>query len=145
MHRTALRGPTAGIVRLFRPCAASGGNAPTPAILRGMAHDPELADRLREHLALEPDVTEKRMFGGLAFLVAGHLAVSASGQGGLLVRCDPRNQDALQQDPRVAPFVMRGRPMTGWVHVDVDGAVSDEDLDGWLDHGMGFARSLPPR
>ena len=82
---------------------------------------------------------------GTFITMAGHLAVSASGQGGLLVRCDPKNQDALQQDPRVAPFVMHGRPMTGWVHVDVDGAVSDEDLDGWLGHGLGFARSLPPR
>ncbi len=112
-----------------------------------MAHDPELADRLRERLAAEPDVTQKRMFGGLAFLAGGRLAVAAGGQGGLLVRCDPRDQDALQQDPRVTPFVMRGRPMTGWVHVDVDvdETVTDEDLDGWLDHGLAFARSLPPR
>ncbi|SDT33963.1 TfoX N-terminal domain-containing protein [Friedmanniella luteola] len=110
-----------------------------------MTYDLELADRLRERLASEADVTERRMFGGLAFLVAGHLAVSASGQGGLLVRCDASDQEALERDPRVGPFVMRGRPMTGWVHADVDGSVDDADLDGWLDHGLAFARSLPPR
>jgi hypothetical protein len=110
-----------------------------------MAYDLELAGRLRERLEAEPDVTEKRMFGGLAFLVAGHLAVSASGHGGLLVRCDASDQDELQEDSRVGPFVMRGRPMTGWVHVDVDSSVGEEDLDFWLDHGLAFARSLPPR
>lgn len=110
-----------------------------------VTYDLELAERLRERLAVEPDVAEKRMFGGLAFLVAGHLAVSASGRGGLLVRCDASDQAALEEDPRVSPFVMRGRPMTGWVHVGVDGSASDQDLDGWLDHGLAFARSLPPR
>ena len=110
-----------------------------------MTYDLELADRLRERLSSEPDLTERRMFGGLAFLVAGHLAVSASGHGGLLVRCDPGDQEALEADPRVGPFVMHGRAMIGWVHVDVDASVGDADLDGWLDHGLAFARSLPPR
>ncbi|GAA1841126.1 TfoX/Sxy family protein [Microlunatus capsulatus] len=110
-----------------------------------MGYDLDLAERLRERLAAEPGVREKRMFGGLAFLVDGHLAVSASGRGGLLVRCDAGDQDALQRDPRVGPFVMHGRPMTGWVHVDVDGSVGEADLDLWLDHGLAFARSLPPR
>ena len=119
--------------------------APGARDTAAMAYDLELAERLRQRLGGQPGVTEKRMFGGLAFLVAGHLAVSASGRGGLLVRCDAGDQEALQQDPRVGPFVMHGRPMTGWVHVDVDGFVADEDLDGWLDHGLAFARSLPPR
>ena len=111
----------------------------------GMAYDVDLADQVRARLSSEPDVTERRMFGGLAFLVAGHLAVSASGRGGLLVRADPANCDVLLADPRVAPFVMHGRPMRGWLHVDVDGSVPEQDLHGWLEHGVGFARSLPPR
>jgi hypothetical protein len=110
-----------------------------------MAYDLDLADRLREVLSGEPDVVEKRMFGGLAFLVAGHLAVSASGQGGLLLRVDPARSDALTVDPRLRPFEMRGRSMSGWLHVDVDESVSDEELGSWVDLGVAMARSLPPR
>jgi hypothetical protein len=110
-----------------------------------MAYDLDLADRLRTLLSGEPEVVEKLMFGGLAFLVAGHLAVSASGQGGLLLRADPSQGEAFAADPRVRPFEMRGRSMSGWLHVDVDGSVSEEELGQWVDHGVGFARSLPPR
>jgi TfoX N-terminal domain len=110
-----------------------------------MAYDLDLADRLRALLSAEPDVVEKRMFGGLAFLVGGHLAVSASGQSGLLLRVDPAQSNALLQDPRVRPFEMRGRPMTGWLHVDADDAVSEDDLRWWVELGVALARSLPSR
>lgn len=110
-----------------------------------VAYDVDLADRLRELLSGEPGVVEKRMFGGLAFLVAGHLAVSASGQGGLLLRVDPARSDALLEDPRVRPFEMRGKPMAGWLHVDVDDSVSEDDLRRWAELGAALARSLPPR
>lgn len=110
-----------------------------------MAYDLDLADRIRALLSAEPDVAEKRMFGGFAFLVAGHLAVSASGRGGLLLRVDPGERDALAEDPRVGPFVMRGREMTGWLHVDVDDSVDDGELGRWVGRGVAVARSLPPR
>lgn len=109
-----------------------------------MAYDAELADRLREILASEPGVVEKRMFGGLAFLVAGHLAVSASGQGGLLLRVDPAQSDALVADARARPFVMRGRELAGWLAVDIDAATTDDELNRWIQHGVGYVRSLPP-
>lgn len=110
-----------------------------------MTHDADLADRLRALLSGEPTVVEKRMFGGLAFLVAGHLAVSASGQGGLLLRVDPAEQDALADDPRADPFVMRGQEMAGWLHVHADDSMSEEELRRWVERGLVAARSLPPR
>lgn len=110
-----------------------------------MAYDEELAARLRMLLAGEPDVTEKRMFGGLGFLAAGNLAVSASGTGGLLVRVDPATADALVDPPGVVPFEMRGRTMRGWLRVDTAALASDAGLIRWVDHGLEFARSLPPK
>ena len=110
-----------------------------------MAYDVDLADRLREILAGESDVVEKRMFGGLAFLVAGHLTVAASRQGGLLLRVDPARTDTLIDDPRAGPFVMRGREMDGWVWVDIDARAPDEDLNRWVEQGLGYVRSLPPK
>ncbi len=110
-----------------------------------MAYDAEVADRLRESLIDEPAVVERAMFGGLAFLVAGHLAVSASGQGGLLLRVDPAHTEALLEDPRATRFVMRGREMNGWLHVDVDACVTDDEFSRWVEHGVAYARSLPPK
>ena len=86
-----------------------------------MAYDEDLANRIRELLAGEPDVTEKTMFGGLAFLVGGNMAVAASGQGGLMVRVDPEATDALVAKPHARPFEMRGRAMRGWLRVDPEG------------------------
>ncbi len=86
-----------------------------------MAYDVELANRLREALADEDGVTEQRMFGGLAFMIGGHMAVAASGQGGLLLRCDPNETDALVQKPHAARFEMRGREMNGWLRIDPEG------------------------
>ncbi len=109
-----------------------------------MAYDVELSDRLRAGLSTEPDVTEKRMFGGLAFMVAGHLAVAAGHHGGLLLRVDPTRQEAVLADPRVSSTVMGRRSMRGWLHVDVDDSVSEADLLAWLRQAVVFVRSLPP-
>lgn len=106
-----------------------------------MAYDPELAQRLRDLLGDEPDVTEKRMFGGLAFLTGGHLAVAASGQGGLMVRCDLEDTEPLVAEPHARPMVMRGKPTRGWVRVDAAGVAEPEDLAGWVWPAVAFARA----
>jgi len=110
-----------------------------------MAYDEELADRIRELIAGERGVTEKRMFGGLAFLVRGNMAVAASGQGGVLVRVDPEQTGRLTRGTHVAPMVMRGRPMDGWLRVDTAGVRTTRQLRTWVDRGVGYARSLPPK
>jgi TfoX N-terminal domain len=110
-----------------------------------MAYDLELANRLREILAPETGLAEKSMFGGLAFLVDGRLAVSASGRGGLLLRVDPDDTDTLVQQPHAQPFVMRGREMPGWLHIDSIGVESDEELASWVNRGVTYARTLPPK
>jgi TfoX/Sxy family transcriptional regulator of competence genes len=105
-----------------------------------MAYDEAFENRIRELLADEAGITEKRMFGGLAFLAGGHMAVAASGQGGLMVRVEPEELDALLGEPGARPMVMRGRPMDGWLRVD-----ADAPLDPWVRRGLAFARSLPPK
>src|SRR5207248_11138949 len=110
-----------------------------------MAYDEDLAQRIREVLGDEPGVVEKQMFGGLAFLIGGHMSVAASGQGGLLVRCDPLQTDALLDQPGTAPFVMRGRAMDGWLRVEDEGLSSNRDLEQWVARGVAYARSLPPK
>ena len=93
-----------------------------------MAYDEELADRIRALTGEERGLTEKKMFGGLAFLIGGNMAVSASGQGGLMVRVDPEETDSLLADGSARPVVMRGRAMRGWLRVDTDRLRSDQDL-----------------
>jgi hypothetical protein len=110
-----------------------------------VAYDAALAERIRTVVADEPDVTERRMFGGLAFLVGGSLAVSASGQGGLLVRTDPAATPSLLREPHVAPFRMRGSDLAGWLRVDPEAVTDDDALRRWVAHGVAYARSLPPR
>jgi TfoX/Sxy family transcriptional regulator of competence genes len=110
-----------------------------------MAYDEGLANRIREAVAGEPGVTEKRMFGGLAFLVHGNMAVSASGQGGLLLRIDPADAETLTQRPGARRFEMRGREMDGWLGIDSEVVASDEDLQAWVDIGVAYARSLPAK
>jgi hypothetical protein len=110
-----------------------------------MAFDPDLADRLRSALADEPGVTEKGMFGGLAFLLNGNMAVSASSRGGLLVRVDPAATEALVSRPHVGRFEMRGREMDGWLRVDAEALDTDDALRSWVDHGVSYARSLPAK
>ena len=110
-----------------------------------MAYDEELAERIRALIADEPAVTEQRMFGGLAFLVGGNMAVAASGQGGLMLRVDPDETDALAAAPHAGPMEMRGRTMQGWLRVDDDGVATDDDLEPWVRRGVAYARSLPPK
>jgi len=108
-----------------------------------MAYDEELAGAIREVLADADAVTEKRMFGGLAFLVGGHMAVAASGQGGLMVRCTPEETETLIGRPHAHPCVMRGRELVGWLRVDPGGVADIDDLRAWVDVGVAYARSLP--
>ena len=108
-----------------------------------MAYDEDLANRIRELIATEPGVTEKRMFGGLAFLVGGHMSVSASGQGGLLIHVDRADTDALLAKPHARPMVMRGREMQGWLRVDAEGIQTKRQLERWVARGVDYARSLP--
>ena len=110
-----------------------------------MALDDVLALRLREALRSESDVVEKRMFGGVAFLVHGNMSVSASGQGGMLVRVDPATTDELTTDPNVHVAVMRGREMPGWLRVDDAGLESAAQLRAWLKRGVAYAKSLPAK
>lgn len=110
-----------------------------------MAYDTELAQRVRELLTFEPDIVEKKMFGGLSFLIGGHLAVGVSGSGGLLMRAESGDTDELLGEPHVEPFVMRGRAMNGWVRVSAEGVESDAELKRWVESGVGYARSLPPK
>ena len=110
-----------------------------------MAYDEDLANRIRELIAGDVDFSEMRMFGGLAFLVGGHMAVAASGQGGLMVRVDPAQTDALVEKPHAGSFEMRGRAMQGWLRVDEEGVRTDHELESWVRHGVAYARSLPPK
>ena len=110
-----------------------------------MAYDEDLANRIRLVLGDEPGVTEMRMFGGLAFLLGGHMAVAASGQGGLMVRVSPQDTDALLAQPGARPFEMRGRPMDGWLRVDADAVQTDGQLEPWVRRGLAYAQSLPPK
>lgn len=110
-----------------------------------MAFDTELADRIRELIASEEGVAEQRMFGGLAFLLNGNMAVAASGQGGLLVRVNPEESDALVDDERVQPMVMGGRQMRGWLHVDTAALGTAGQLELWVARGVTYARTLPAK
>ena len=110
-----------------------------------MAYDEELANRIRELTAAESDVTEKQMFGGLAFLVGGNMSVAASGQGGLMVRVAPEQAEALVGKPHARPFEMRGRAMQGWLRVDPEGVRTKRQLEPWVRRGVAYARSLPPK
>jgi TfoX/Sxy family transcriptional regulator of competence genes len=110
-----------------------------------MAYDEELADRIRALIAHRDGVTEKRMFGGHAFLLNGNLAVSASGQGGLLLRVDTAALDALLSEDGVSRFEMRGRELNGWAHVQPPATETDAQLRRWVDLGAEYAASLPPK
>jgi TfoX/Sxy family transcriptional regulator of competence genes len=110
-----------------------------------MAYDEHLAARIRTLLGGEAGLTEKKMFGGLAFLIGGNMAVAASGQGGLLVRVDPETSDALLTSSGVEPMEMRGRQMQGWLRVDDEAVLTKRQLEKWVRVGVGYARSLPAK
>lgn len=110
-----------------------------------MAYDEDLANRIRELIASEDGVSEQRMFGGLAFLINGNMCVSASGQGGLMLRVDPVHTDALLRRQHARPFVMRGREMQGWLRVADEGVRTKRELELWVKRGVAYARSLPTK
>ena len=118
--------------------------APTGTI-RAVAYDEELAERIRELIEADRAVTEKKMFGGLAFLVGGNMAIAASGQGGALVRVDPAQSDKLVSSSDAEVAVMRGRPMDGWLRVASEHLRTKRQLAKWVQLGTTYARSLPEK
>jgi TfoX N-terminal domain len=110
-----------------------------------VAYDEELAQRIRALVAGEAGMTEKKMFGGLAFLIRGHMAISASGQGGVLVHVHPERTGDLVATTAATVAVMQGREMPGWLRVSADDCATDSDLSPWVEIGIGHARSLPPK
>jgi TfoX/Sxy family transcriptional regulator of competence genes len=110
-----------------------------------MGYDEALAERIRGLVAGEQGLTEKKMFGGLAFLIGGNMAIAASGQGGLLVRVDPADSDKLVATTSAEVMVMRGRAMDGWLRVASADVGTKGELAKWVKRGVGFARSLPPK
>ncbi len=110
-----------------------------------MAYDLELAERVRQLVCFEPGTSERAMFGGLAFLVNGHMAVAVSGQGGLMLRVPPDHTDEVTVLPHAGPMVMSGRPARGWVRVEPAGCEDDAELESWVARGLDHARSLPPK
>ncbi len=110
-----------------------------------MAYDEDLADRIRVAMQDVDGVTEKKMFGGHAFLVGGNMAVSASGRGGLLLRCDPAATESLVGEAGVERFEMRGKEMDGWLHLDPAVVGSDDQLARWVSVGTDYAQSLPAK
>lgn len=110
-----------------------------------MPYDEALADRVREVITGSHTVTEQKMFGGLAFLIGGNMAVAASGQGGLLVRVDPGDSARLVETTNAEPMEMRGRPMTGWLRVAPEQVRTRTQLAKWVGLGAAYAASLPPK
>jgi hypothetical protein len=110
-----------------------------------MAYDEELANRIRELIAVERGVEEKRMFGGLAFLVNGNMSVAASGRGGLMVRVPPAETEKLLTRDHVEPMVMAGRETRGWIRVSIEGVKTKRQLQAWVSRGVEYAKSLPAK
>jgi TfoX/Sxy family transcriptional regulator of competence genes len=110
-----------------------------------VAYDEELANRIRELTGGERGVEEKRMFGGLAFLVNGNMSVAASGRGGLMVRVPPEETEDLVTREHVEPMVMAGRETRGWVRVAAEGVRTKRQLRSWVTRGLEFAKGLPPK
>ena len=110
-----------------------------------MAYDEELANRIRELLAPEHGLSELRMFGGLAFLLDGNMAVAASSKGGLMLRLDPHEVQSALARSHTRPMLMRGRPAKGWLRVDAEGVRTKRQLESWVRQGAAFARTLPPK
>jgi hypothetical protein len=126
---------------LYRPWSRRVGVSRIATV----AYDEDLADRIRELVSGEPALGEKKMFGGLAFLIAGNMAIAASGQGGVLVRVDPADSDALVTSTNALVAVMRGRPMPGWLRVGPDDLRTKRQLAKWVKLGTTYARSLPAK
>src|SRR2546421_1031941 len=110
-----------------------------------MSYDEDLANRIRELISAERGVTEKKMFGGLAFMINGNMAVSASGKGGLLLHIDRDDTEELLKKPHAQPFEMRGRTMDGWLRVEAEGVKTKRQLERWVSRGVDYAKSLPAK
>ena len=110
-----------------------------------MAYDEELADRIRTLLGDRAGLTEKKMFGGLGFMIGGNMAIAASGQGGILVRVDPDESAELVATTPAEPMEMRGRQMAGWLRVATAEVAGDGALSAWVERGATYAASLPPK
>jgi TfoX N-terminal domain len=124
----------------MRSRASKSHTSPTPSPGTDVAYDEAIAQQIRELLAGDATVEEKKMFGGLGFLVNGNMAVAASGQGGLLVRVDPAEGEKLVASTKAEPMEMRGRQMAGWLRVE-----AGDDLPEWVERGRSYASSLPPK
>lgn len=110
-----------------------------------MAYDEDLANRVRELVLTERGVTERRMFGGLAFLINGNMSVAVSREGGLMLRIEPVETEAMLRKPHAEPFEMRGRAVQGWLRIEVEGLATKRQLERWVARGVGYARSLPSK
>lgn len=110
-----------------------------------MPYDQELAARIREIVAAEPALTEKKMFGGIAFLIAGNMAVAASGHGGVMVRVDPAQSGTLVSTTPARMVEMRGRPMSGWLYLEAAAVGDLGELTAWVERGVSLARTLPAK
>ena len=110
-----------------------------------MAYDEALADRVREIVAASGEFSERKMFGGLAFMVAGHMAVAASREGGIMVRVGPSQTEELLAKPFCRPFEMRGKPIDGWLRVDAEGVKTKRQMQRWVLRGVEYAQAQPPR
>jgi TfoX/Sxy family transcriptional regulator of competence genes len=139
MLRAGIPGPGSASAGARRPAAAQ--RCDTVVVV----YDEDLAHRIRDVVQDEPGLTERRMFGGLAFLINGNMAVSASGRGGILLRVDPADTPTLVRRPEASRFRMRGREMDGWLHIDATGLATQRQLRSWVSRGVSYARSLPAR
>lgn len=135
---------SSSLLKLVTPVKPPIGEE-APILEARMAYDEELAARIRNLIGDEPVLMEKKMFGGLAFLIRGNMAVAASGQGGLLVRADPESSDDLLRSTGVRLMEMRGRQMQGWLRVDTEAVRTKRQLEKWVRLGVGYARSLPAK
>jgi len=135
-HARARRSPGDARPRDSRPAVCT---------IVATAYDQELAGRIQQLIGSAPGLTEKKMFGGLAFLIRGNMAIAASSEGGAMVRVDPAQSDALVATTKATLMNMRGRDMPGWLRVSSDDLCTDDQLAPWVEMGTGYARSLPPK
>ena len=130
--------------RASRRSPIIGVKAPCAMIVT-MAYDEDLANRIRELIASEDGYTEQKMFGGIGFMIDGHMAVGVSGEGGLMIHCSKEETEALLAKPGARPFEMRGREMKGWLRVDAESVSTKRALEPWAMQSVAFARALPPK
>jgi hypothetical protein len=133
------------VARQGMRAAAFAAARPAVCTIVAMAYDQELAERIRQLIGSDPELTEKKMFGGLAFLIRGNMAIAASNEGGAMVRADPAQADSLVTTTKATLMNMRGRDMPRWLRVSSGDLRTDDQLASWVEIGTGYARSLPPK